>query len=152
MSKAQTIPDTPQNTLPTLLNSIDARHNKIDIYKAIQLRNQGNSYSDIAKIYNCTRQHVHQTLAPYIDRNKHVQRYKHDRADVLADLQLEILGSLDKECITKAPFVSRITAMAILYDKERLERGESTENVSVIVTAINDLRARRKQKPAITID
>lgn len=131
----------PSNIIPSLLNSIDARHNKIDIYKAIKLRQQGNSLSDIGKIFDCTKQHVQQTLAPYMDHSKQVSKYKKDRANVFADVQQQILKTIDNDAIQKASLLQRVTASGILYDKERLERDKSTANIATLHDDIARLRS-----------
>ena len=128
-------------------NLIDhlTRHDaKIDVKKAYELRRQGNTYPEIAKIFNCTKQAVHQALIPYTESITKVQRYKQDRAEILADIQLQLLNSIGPEDIKKTPVGSRIMAYGILYDKERLERNKSTANISVHA----DIAAIKGCKPA----
>ncbi len=85
-----------------------------------------------------------------------VEDYKINRADLLAGtgakiLQVteRILQSLEGEAFDKINIPDRIKvlkdmvgAITTLFEKERLERGQSTENVMVIVAAIKDLKKR----------
>jgi hypothetical protein len=63
---------------------------------------------------------------------------------VFAGLQERILKSITDEAIKKTPAIQLVTAASILYDKERLERGESTSKVSVLVGAIKELQQARQ--------
>lgn len=97
---------------------------------------------EIAKIANCDHSNVVKTLQRYgIDRVA-TEDFKSRRADVFAGLQERILKALTDEAIKKTPAIQLVTAASILYDKERLERGQSTDNQSVIVTHIRDLQSR----------
>ena len=59
-----------------------------------------------------------------------LKRWRETKADILASKQRQLLDSLDSGAIKSMAPGSRVTAFAILYDKERLERGQSTENVA----------------------
>ena len=59
-----------------------------------------------------------------------LKRWKETKADILASKQRQLLDSLDTGAIKSMSPGSRVTAFAILYDKERLERGQSTENIA----------------------
>lgn len=105
---------------------------------------------EIAAIANTDHTHVIKTLQRYgIDREQ-VDKYKNCRADILAGLQERLLSSITDADVQKTPAIQRITGAAILYDKERLERGQSTDNVSVLVAGIRDLQARRNAEKADT--
>lgn len=89
-----------------------------------------------------------------------VGQFKLARADVFAQEQLENLviqkkirdhhftdEQIKEMTSSQAKEVYRAlgTDSAIKYDKERLERGESTENVSVIVQAIREAKQWQKR-------
>jgi hypothetical protein len=59
-----------------------------------------------------------------------VEPFKRHRAEILAGKQAEILKSLTNEELKKASVYQRVGMFGILYDKERLERGQSTQNVA----------------------
>ena len=43
-----------------------------------------------------------------------------------------MLNSLSEDDVKSASLLQRMTALGILYDKERLERGQSSVNISVV--------------------
>lgn len=98
--------------------------------------------SEIGQMVDCTPSNVVQTLQRYKIDPKAVENYKERRADIFAGLQERILNSITDEAIKKTPAIQLVTAASILYDKERLERGQSTSNESIIVTQIRDMRER----------
>lgn len=83
--------------------------------------------------------------------------YKVNRADIFVSKQMKyqdladrILETMTPEEISAAKLTEKLAALkvldtgaAIFYDKERLERGESTQNVSVLVGAIKALKRKR---------
>jgi hypothetical protein len=86
---------------------------------------------EIGAIADCTHVNVIETLRRYHVNQQHLKTYKSNRADIIAGMQSRLLASVTDADIKKAPLGSRIMAAGILYDKERLERGQSTANVSV---------------------
>lgn len=86
-----------------------------------------------------------------------VESYKMDRADVFAGAQAkmlslaeEILDGIKSKDLRKMHIRDRIKALkeivssvTSLYTEERLEKGESTQNVAVIIAAIKDLKRRQ---------
>ena len=90
---------------------------------------------EIAKLADCDHTNVVRTLQRYGIEREATEDYKSRRADVFAGLQERILRSITDEAIKRTPAIQLVTAASILYDKERLERGQSTSNVDVRVTA-----------------
>ena len=86
--------------------------------------------------------------------------YKINRADIFAGKQLGyqkladyVLSTMRREDIDDAKLTEKLAVLkvldvgaAIYYDKERLERGESTQNVSVLIGAIKELKIKRERK------
>ena len=60
-----------------------------------------------------------------------LENFKKNRADILADVQRKIVEAITPEKIEKASLGTLALAKCQLYDKERLERGLSTGNLSV---------------------
>ena len=100
-----------------------------DVGKALQLRMRGMSYEDIGKIVGRTKQAVHHRLQPFISDLPALQAYKDYRADLFAAKQAELLLNLTKAKQKDMSGLQMVTALGILYDKERLERGQATEIV-----------------------
>ncbi len=99
--------------------------------------------SEIARSLNTTDQNVSYTLQRYGISPNRLKSFKNNRADILAAWQMKLLSYIDIEKLKKAPAGTLVLAACQLYDKERLERGESTENSSIIVKMIQQDQARR---------
>ncbi len=134
-----------KKTSPDRRKRRDAR--KIDREKVLELRGQGLAVTDIA---------THQGVAPstiwrFLDRTKPQQealeRFKTGRADIFAEVQAKslhvqnrILDSLQADGVVEALtphqkgglLHSVNTVFGTVYDKERLERGQSTSNLAVM--------------------
>jgi hypothetical protein len=98
------------------------------------------STREIAALADTDHTHVIKTLQRYGIERTHVEDYKGNRADVLAGLQHRLITSITDADIQKAPMGSRVLAAAQLYDKERLERGQSTSNQATIHADIAALK------------
>lgn len=114
----------------------------IPIESIIELRRKDLTEHQIASILGCDRSNVNRRLAKYKDQLDGLDRYKNHRADILAFNQKRLLNTITESDIKSASLLQRTTAFGILYDKERLERNQSTENISVksIVTALSNDR------------
>ncbi len=107
---------------------------------------------EIAAVAKCSHVNVIETLKRYGIERQPTEDFINHRADVFAGLQHRILKSITDEDIEKSPLGSRVLAVAQIYDKERLERGQSTDNVNVLVAGLRELQARRRGKIADNAD
>ena len=112
------------------------------------------STRQLGKLCNSSHTHVVATLNKYGVNAEEVEEFKKHKADILAGLQARILSTLTDDDIKKAPMGSRVLAVAQLYDKERLERGQSTLNLAHIHEDIAALREAEKDNVPVydTID
>ncbi len=78
-----------------------------------------------------SKQAVHQRLQPYKDAIENLPAFKENRADIFAIHQQRLLNSLTDDDIKRIPPGSRFTGVGILYDKERLERHQTSENIGI---------------------
>lgn len=78
-----------------------------------------------------------------------VQSYRNNRADIFADSQRLILQYITPEKLKKASINQLGTLFGILYDKEQLEKGRSTQNVAVINKSMIDENSMAKIKDVI---
>ena len=130
---------------------VDALTAPINIYpdvtteKLLGLRAKRLSYGEIAKIVGLSKQAVWMRIHNACDNDEDVEEYKSNRADYLAGLQWRILKSIDNADIKKTPFNLRVISAGILYDKERLERGQSTAIIDAgeLTRDIEQIRAER---------
>ena len=101
----------------------------IDHTLTVELRKKGLSHHQIAKIQGCHTSNIAAVLLRYGGVQQETEDYKSNRADIFANLQHRLISSITTDDIKKTPTGSRILAVAQLYDKERLERGLSTQNI-----------------------
>jgi hypothetical protein len=126
------------NSILSTLNSFDlskpssAKKNiNTEIVKSLYER--GYNASQIAKALKCSPNTILYHLNNIgIDKelDKHFVK---NRVEVLQNVQRRLLTSIDPEEIKKTPVGSRVLAFAQLYDKERLETGQTTSNQALLV-------------------
>ncbi len=118
----------------------------VDVSSALDLRlNHHLSYSEIAAIQGVTPQAIHQKIKDLLPLPEN-QVYLDHRADILSNAQLRLLAALDDEKINKMAGDRLVWSAAVLYDKERLERGMSTANLSTITASIAELKGLKGNK------
>ena len=117
----------------------------VDVQKALQLKATGNSYTDIAKIFGTTKQNVHRILSnryPDIDLQEFVT-YQNNPAAWFDLEAYKLITKLNDSTRIKMLERRGTTDIAILTDKARLVRGQSTSiSEQVPTTVINILQAR----------
>src|SRR5210317_1888292 len=94
------------------------------------LENKGLNQAQAAKVLGCHKSNISYHLKQLDYTPGYLKSYKENRADVLAALQLQILKNLTSDKFQKASAYQLTGMYSILYDKERLERGQSTENIA----------------------
>ena len=141
LSKPSSQPQRPQRT---------AR--KLDRKKVQELARQGMSTGDIAKHQGVNRSTVFRYLDSLNVNTRQLKQFQARRADVLMQVQAKstavqdlvldrLRADLEDEDVVKAltptakiQYLNAATMTGgVAYDKERLERGQSTENVGVLV-------------------
>ena len=90
----------------------------------------GLSNQETAKLVGCSKQNISARLQTAGIKPNYLTKFKNHRADIIAAYQYKILNSLSDKDYKKASLVQKTTAFGTLYDKERLERGETTENIA----------------------
>lgn len=138
----------------------ECKPRKLDQKRVLDLHARGFSAQEIAK----QQQVAHSTVWRFLERMKPeigaVEEFKKNRADVLAriqakslDAQERILDTLD-DGLLSALTPSQKSAMLIalnaqngtLYDKERLERGQSSHNLAILTAMLDDAHDKLYQK------
>lgn len=114
----------------------------IPLARLIALRKKSLSYTEIAKIVGCHHTNVLRRLQDLGDFDLFAENI--DTSYEL--LQHRIYNSITDACIAKAPLQSRIWAIAVLEDKKRLIRNQSTAIIDVdhTISSISDLSRREK--------
>jgi hypothetical protein len=116
----------------------------ISTQEVVELSSKGLSDRQIATLLNCSKTTVNHHLRNHRTDIKGLKYFKQNKADILALYQKKLLYSITTDDIKKMPAGTKITGAAILFDKERLLRGESTENIAVR-SELEDKSAECKQ-------
>ena len=112
---------------------IDIQDNPPKIYSDQELAELHRKPLSYAQIQECTgipRATVHQRVTRYVEEVKGVKEYKLNRADNLARQQRDIDGFITPDKLKKSSAAQLVLMKCQLYDKERIERGLSTENIA----------------------
>ena len=135
---------SPEPVTAILTTQPEPQDTRIDVSRAWSLRiKHGLSYQQIADMLGCSKQGVHQVLRKFseiIDNPKAVAAYQDARVDLLTVAEERLLRSVvDEEAIQKAGLRDRVIAFGTVYDKRRLEAGQSTQNLGILSQQIQDM-------------
>ena len=132
------------NTVTTLPPPQPNTPKDIPLESIIELYQKGLSTRQIAKLLNCTHPNIVQRLKEYKKEILGIESFKKNRSDILAIVQSRIINKITESDVKKASLLQKTTAISQLYDKERLERGQSTSNLAVqsIATDLQSLLDR----------
>jgi hypothetical protein len=123
---------TENNTTNTTRKGATAANKKI-VKEVIRLKTQNPNMTmvEIGKIVGRDKSTILRTLQRYnVDRKK-LESFKDYRADLLAGVQDKMLESIANEDFDKVSLRDKTVSFGIIYDKERLERGLSTQNTAL---------------------
>lgn len=113
---------------------------KIDVAKALKLRMQGLSYSEIACQFDCAPQSVQKALAKFtrlLENPEAVNAYRDNEADLLDAMRMKIVGHMAEEpTLKKASLNNSAFAFSQLLNGSRLLRGQSTANIHQLTSII----------------
>lgn len=117
----------------------------VDKGKALELKLKGNTYAEIAAIQEVSPQAIHQSIKHLLP-NKDTKVYQDHRSDILSEIQRKLLVSVDDDAIQKASLLQRMTSFAIVYDKERIEKGLSSGNFVLVQADLEQLRQAKQDQ------
>lgn len=102
----------------------------VSLESMIVLRKKGLTYSQIAGALKCSKDTVTKRLAPFRMMIDNTDDYKNARALSLMIQQHRISKAITDEKLDEAKLKDLAYAFGLFYDKERLETGQSTQNIS----------------------
>jgi hypothetical protein len=105
---------------------------KVDVKRAVDLKvNHNLSYRQIAQLEGVTAQAVHQQIGHLLPTEA-VQYYQRKKTDILDTAALKVLSQIDDRRLKKLSGRDAAVSFGILYDKSRLEQGQSTGNLAIL--------------------
>lgn len=106
---------------------------RVDVGKALELLLRGCSYSEIGRMMNVSPQAVHKRMARFIailDDPDIVRQFDSNMDMMLSGSMVKLLSAaVDDAKIKKSSTYQLAASFGILFDKQRLVRGQSTANV-----------------------
>jgi hypothetical protein len=118
-----------------LEEKIPSKRGKIDVSKALKLWAGGTPQADIARSLNSSESSVSQALKPFknlIANPEALKAFEDQRDKILTGGQAKLLAAaLNDKTIKKSSTLQLVSSYGILFDKQRLVRGEATSNVNI---------------------
>lgn len=102
-----------------------------DPAKVGELLARGMSHREAGQLLGISRQAVDKLVKRYKLDPEGVEEFRKHKGVILDNMQARLIGSISDAEIAKMAPRDRILAFGILYDKTRLEKGESTSNISL---------------------
>ena len=124
---------------------------RIDVAKALKLRMQGNTLTEIAAVFGVTGSAVHQALNKFEKLLGNLEpgtisAYAEERASVLNVVELQATMALSASLVDgraeKSSPRDLAVALGVITDKRRLEAGQSTSNHSILGKFILDAESK----------
>ena len=91
---------------------------------------KGLNQAQTAKVLGCSKPNISNRLKALDYTPGYLKSFKDNRADVLSALQAQIVKHITPEKLQKASAYQLTGMMSLLHNQERLERGQSTENIA----------------------
>jgi transcriptional regulator with XRE-family HTH domain len=119
----------------------------IDKTKVLELRLKGLSYREIAQLVGCSKSNVEFIMKNHFPNLTNLRKYSENKAQILEALQQELVYQFDAEKQKKMTGRDLTWSIAVLEDKIRLIRGQSTENISIKqeLKTLAELEEREKE-------
>lgn len=89
------------------------------------------THDEIAEMVGLDRSTISKMLKRFNVHKEELETFRGEKADAMAVVQREILNNVTVEEIKKAPLQVKMMAFGVLFDKERLERGQSSANIDI---------------------
>ena len=98
---------------------------------AYELWRTGQAYTDIAEQFRVAPNTVRRYVLEKHTKSEEAKYFHEHLPELIEQKAVEVLHFIDSDSIEKASLQQRATTFAILTDKMRLLRGESTANIAV---------------------
>ncbi len=122
-------------------------NSKVNITKAIQLRVNGMTYTDIGKYFGVTKQAVLEQVRRYLPKDIDIKATSENLSPIMRGKAYELLLSLSDDDQKAMSGLQKSTAFCQLYDKVRLEEGKSTQNIDIraLTGSIEEMEAEERR-------
>lgn len=126
-----------------------------DVEKALNMRRKGKSYAEIAERVDAPPTTIRSRLRKFLDQIpflREVEEFKKREGELIDGTRALALVQLrdvlaDPERAAKIHPQTLTWIFGVLYDKQRLERGESTANIGVLSAVVEAIHAKKVNEP-----
>lgn len=142
-----TQPYTPPTDLIPYEDRISTMDKNIPMEKLLHYRDQGLSHMEISKIVGCGISNVKQRLEYWDLQQPDLRFYKENKAEILARVQRMIISSITEADLQRMALRDRIVAFGVLFDKERIVRGEDILKIDIRVvhSSLEELQRKKEE-------
>ena len=137
------VPDASPELLEKQQTKLRQRGRLPSIGELIAYMQNGLSAAEVARMYGVNNQAIYLKLKRHGIDIKGLKCWKERKADVLSHLQMQIAEAIDNKKIQNTSLRDLATSFNIMHNAERLERGQSTQNVglSAMLQSLQELEA-----------
>jgi len=107
------------------------------------------SQRELAKETGASRNTVAKALAKVSDYKEEIELFRKQRGDILDEKQALILRAIDSKKVGEAKLRDLAVSAGILFDKNRLERGLSTNNISSWCAIVSEAHRRGTEEKGL---
>jgi len=130
-------------------NSKSAIIEKTKAIIALAKRKPELSQRELAKEIGVARNTVAKALANVSDYKEEIELFRKQRGDILDAKQALILDAINSKKVGEAKLRDLAVAAGILFDKNRLERGLSTNNITSWCAIVAESHRRKPEEKGL---
>lgn len=101
----------------------------IPIADIIEFKKKGLTHQQIANLLGCDKSNVTKRLGTIKEELESLDNFTKHKSATMEFIQQRLLDSITPEKIKEATLQQTATSFGIIYDKQRLQDGKSTENL-----------------------
>src|SRR3989304_3563026 len=113
---------------------------------------QGKGVTEIATLMQCDKAYISRMLSPMRHHIDGYLAFKNDPAALWEYQEYRVLSAVNESDINKARLAEKATFSGIARDKVRLQRNQSTSNISAITSIIQAVHERKTQQVVVPAD
>jgi DNA-binding transcriptional regulator YhcF (GntR family) len=107
------------------------------------------SQRELAKELGVSRNTVKKALDKVSDFKEEIELFRKQRGDILDEKQALILRAINSKKVSEAKLRDLAVAAGILFDKNRLERGLSTNNIASWLSIVAEAHRRGTEEKGL---
>lgn len=123
------------DNLPSTLHH---RTKGISWRKVFELKGRGLSHAQIGKLLGCSHQNITRMVKCYGAELEGLDDFKANKGDFILAKQKQLLEGITAKKIDKMSGKDLAISFGVIFDKYRLETGESTANISLFSRLVKE--------------